>query len=116
MSDYRDIFSNGDDRYDQPNQPNKRPKANLDAEDSAPITPDEISGGKLGSAPVVSQSDDFVIGSGFKISECLVTMKERMAGSSYLSFWNSVKYMLRTSLSILLIQFVRQPIRKEENA
>ncbi len=69
MSDYRDIFSNGDDRYDQPNQPNKRPKANLDPEDSAPITPDEISGGKLGSAPVVSQSDDFVIGSGFKISD-----------------------------------------------
>lgn len=58
----------------------------------------------------------YLLRSGFKISECLVTMKERMAGSSYLSFWNSVKYMLRTSLSILLIQFVRQPIRKEENA
>jgi len=68
MSDYRDIFSNDNERYDQPTQPKKR-VVNNSAENL--LTPDEINGGKLGTAPKpnVDNGDDFVIGGGFKISD-----------------------------------------------
>lgn len=71
MSDYRDIFSNGDDRYDQPQQPKGKLNYNggSQPDDTALITPDEINGGALGAAPTVAGDDDFVIGSGFKISD-----------------------------------------------
>ncbi len=67
MSDYRDIFSNGDDRYDAPGQPKK--PVTPQSQDEGAITPEEITGGSLGSAPVVPADDDFVIGGGFKISD-----------------------------------------------
>ena len=34
-------------------------------------------------------------------------MRERVAGESYLNFTKSVSYMLRTSISILLVQWFR---------
>ena len=35
-------------------------------------------------------------------------MRERTAGESYLSFTKSVSYMLRISISILLVQWFRR--------
>ena len=35
-------------------------------------------------------------------------MGERMAGQSYLTFWRSVQYMVKMSISILLIQWFRK--------
>ena len=58
----------------------------------------------------------YLLRNGFQVNECLVTMQDRVAGTSYLSSWSSVKYMCRMSFSILLIQFVRLRIRKEERA
>ena len=67
MSEYRDIFSNDNDRYDQPEQPKKR-VINNSADN--PLTPDEINSGKVGSAPTpATDNDDFVIGGGFRISD-----------------------------------------------
>ena len=50
----------------------------------------------------------FLIKNGVKVVECPVTMAERTTGESYLNFWASGKYMLRTCLSILLIQGFRK--------
>ena len=35
-------------------------------------------------------------------------MGERLAGQSYLTFWRSVQYMVKMSISILLIQWFRK--------
>lgn len=45
-----------------------------------------------------------------KVVEVPVTMAERTAGESYLNPWNSVVYMLRMTVSILFIQFIRKNI------
>lgn len=45
-----------------------------------------------------------------KVVEVPVTMAERTAGESYLNPWNSIVYMLRMTVSILFIQFIRKNI------
>lgn len=45
---------------------------------------------------------------GFVVREVQVEMRERMAGESYLNFTKSVSYMLRTCISILLVQWFRK--------
>lgn len=44
---------------------------------------------------------------GLIVHEVPVAMADRSAGKSYLSPWKSMFYMLRTALSVLLIQFFR---------
>lgn len=43
-----------------------------------------------------------------KVEEVQVEMRERVAGESYLNFTKSVSYMLRISISILLVQWFRR--------
>lgn len=45
---------------------------------------------------------------GYRVEEVQVEMRERMAGESYLNFTKSIAYMLRTSVSILLVQWFRR--------
>ena len=45
---------------------------------------------------------------GYKVEEAQVEMRERVAGESYLNFTKSVAYMLRMSISILLVQWFRR--------
>ena len=45
---------------------------------------------------------------GYKVEEIQVEMRERTAGESYLNFTKSVTYMLRMSISILLVQWFRR--------
>ena len=45
---------------------------------------------------------------GYKVEETQVEMRERIAGESYLNFTKSVTYMLRMSISILLVQWFRR--------
>lgn len=45
---------------------------------------------------------------GFSVREVQVEMRERTAGDSYLNFTKSVSYMLRVSISILLVQWFRK--------
>lgn len=45
-----------------------------------------------------------------KVVEVPVEMAERVAGESYLKPWTSAMYMLRMTISILFIQFVRKRI------
>lgn len=45
---------------------------------------------------------------GFMVREVQVEMRERTAGESYLNFTKSVSYMLRTCISILLVQWFRK--------
>ena len=49
-----------------------------------------------------------LIRSGAKVAEVQVTMQERMAGKSYLSFSRSIRYMAHMCASILFIQFCRK--------
>ena len=42
------------------------------------------------------------------VDRIVVQMGERMAGQSYLTFWRSVQYMVKMSISILLIQWFRK--------
>lgn len=44
---------------------------------------------------------------GAKINEVQVSMRERQAGESYLTFTRSVEYMMRTCISILFVQWFR---------
>ncbi|MBC2890318.1 glycosyltransferase family 2 protein [Gordonibacter massiliensis (ex Traore et al. 2017)] len=44
---------------------------------------------------------------GARVTEVQVNMRERTAGESYLNFAKSLKYMLRTCISILFIQWFR---------
>ncbi len=45
---------------------------------------------------------------GYVVEETQVEMRERTAGESYLNFTKSVLYMLRMSISILLVQWFRR--------
>lgn len=45
---------------------------------------------------------------GYKVEETQVEMRERTAGESYLNFTKSIAYMLRMSISILLVQWFRR--------
>ena len=45
---------------------------------------------------------------GYKGEETQVEMRERIAGESYLNFTKSITYMLRMSISILLVQWFRR--------
>ena len=56
----------------------------------------------------------YLLNNGVEIHEVQVEMYERMAGSSYLTLWNSVWYMMKMMFSILLFQWVR--IRPEKSA
>lgn len=49
----------------------------------------------------------YLLRQGLKVSEIQVSMRERTAGESYLSFTRSASYMLRTCISILLVQWFR---------
>ncbi|MEE0845042.1 MAG: glycosyltransferase family 2 protein [Eggerthellaceae bacterium] len=53
----------------------------------------------------------FLMRNGMKVREVQVEMRERVAGESYLNFTKSVSYMLRMSISILLVQWFRRKIR-----
>ena len=44
---------------------------------------------------------------GAKVVEIETEMRERQGGESYLSFYNSILYMARTCLSLLLFQWFR---------
>lgn len=50
----------------------------------------------------------FLMRNGYEVEEVQVEMRERMAGESYLNFTKSVSYMLRISISILLVQWFRR--------
>ncbi len=50
----------------------------------------------------------YMIRCGAKVSEVQVKMDERIAGTSYLNLWNSVKYMLNVTVNIVLLQWVRK--------
>ena len=50
----------------------------------------------------------YLMRTGVKVKEVAVTMKEREHGESYLNFTAALKYMLRTSISILFIQWFRK--------
>lgn len=50
----------------------------------------------------------FLVRCGAKVKEVSVSMKERVAGESYLKFSSSVKYMVRMCMSILIVQWFRK--------
>lgn len=55
---------------------------------------------------------------GAKVAEIQVEMRERTAGSSYLTLARSVKYMLQMTVSILLVQWFRkgEPLKMNERS
>jgi hypothetical protein len=52
----------------------------------------------------------YLIRNDFKVSEVQVEMREREAGTSYLTISKSVKYMARILTSILIVQFFRKKV------
>ena len=50
----------------------------------------------------------YLIKNGAVVREVQVTMGERTAGQSYLTLWRSAEYMVKMSISILLIQWFRK--------
>ena len=52
----------------------------------------------------------FLIRCGAKVEEVQVAMKERVAGTSYLNFASSIKYMFRMCMSILVVQWFRKKV------
>lgn len=52
----------------------------------------------------------FLIRCGAKVGEYPVTMNERLAGESYLSFTNGIKYMFHMISSILIVQWFRKKV------
>ena len=50
----------------------------------------------------------YLIKNGAVVREVQVTMGERIAGQSYLTLWRSAEYMVKMSISILLIQWFRK--------
>ena len=50
----------------------------------------------------------YLLRSGAKYAECQVTMRERIAGESYLSPMKSAKYMMHRSMNILFVQWFRE--------
>lgn len=57
----------------------------------------------------------YLVKNGAKVSEVQVEMDERIAGESYLNAINSIKYMVRMLISILLIQNFRKRDKKYIN-
>lgn len=49
----------------------------------------------------------YLINCGIKIEEVQVTMEERIAGTSYLNFGNSIRYMTQMLFAILIFQWFR---------
>lgn len=49
----------------------------------------------------------YLMRQGAHVSEVQVSMRDRTSGESYLSFTKSIKYMLRTCISILFLQWFR---------
>lgn len=49
----------------------------------------------------------YLLRHGYKVREVQVSMREREAGESYLSFSKSISYMMRTCASILFLQWFR---------
>ena len=45
---------------------------------------------------------------GARVEDMQVTMRERMAGESYLNAWKSIKYMMRMCLNICFVQWFRE--------
>lgn len=54
----------------------------------------------------------YLIKNGAVVKEVQVEMGERIAGQSYLTLWRSVEYMVKMSISILLIQWFRKRDRE----
>ena len=54
----------------------------------------------------------FLVRNGAKMAEVPVRMNERRAGSSYFTFGKSVVFMIRMSISILIIQWFRKKVVK----
>lgn len=50
----------------------------------------------------------FLLNRGVKIEEVQVTMRERIAGSSYLNLKNALAYMLHVLFNVLIFQWVRK--------
>ena len=50
----------------------------------------------------------YLIKQGIRVSEVQAQMKERQGGKSYLTFFNSIKYMIRMLVSIIFIQNFRK--------
>ena len=50
----------------------------------------------------------YLIKNGAKVKEVQVEMGERVAGQRYLTFYKSIQYMVKMSISILLIQWFRK--------
>ena len=53
----------------------------------------------------------YLMKNGYKVEEVQAEMQERMAGSSYLTFTRSIKYMTKMLASILIIQNFRKRTR-----
>lgn len=80
---------------------------------------DPTSGMRLFSKPIIerfAKESDFgpepdtiayLVRNGARLAEVQVSMRERTTGESYLSFSKSIKYMLRTCISILFLQWFR---------
>lgn len=80
---------------------------------------DPTSGMRLFSKPIIerfAKESDFgpepdtiayLVRNGASLAEVQVSMRERTTGESYLSFTKSIKYMLRTCISILVLQWFR---------
>jgi len=56
----------------------------------------------------------YLMRNGASVKEVSVVMAERTAGKSYLTFWKSIKYMLKTVIAILLIQYIRPSVSIKE--
>ena len=50
----------------------------------------------------------FLLRNGARVTEVQVSMNERTEGTSYLNFSKSISYMVRMTVSIMLIQFFRK--------
>lgn len=50
----------------------------------------------------------YLIKRGLRVMEVPVTMRERIAGKSYLTFSHSMKYMIRMAISIMILQGFRK--------
>lgn len=52
----------------------------------------------------------YLIRCGAKVQECQVSMRERTAGESYLKLGNTIRYMTRMCMSILVVQWFRRKV------
>lgn len=53
----------------------------------------------------------YLIRCGAKVQECQVSMRERTAGESYLKLGNTIRYMTRMCMSILVVQWFRKKVK-----